>query len=195
MAGVSMPDMRPWQRRALTIPPDSPTAWIRLAVWELWIGALVAMTAGFGIVIIRVAPARIVTTMDLSACYGPPPVVVPCARVVYLGGALDAAFTTLCGLMLVGVACWFLCELWLAVEPRPITDHFLRLLNDSFGHDWRNPLKWPWTRLLYAYGFAAAGAVATIAIAAFIWSAAATAVSAKPHAIRVNTSEEFRLGK
>jgi hypothetical protein len=195
MAGMSMPDMRPWGRRALRIPPDSPGDWLQLAIWELWMGGLIAITAGFGILFFRAAPARVVTTLDLTACYGPPPVVVPCARVVYLGGALDAAFTSLCGLMLVGVASWFLLELWLAVEPKPITDHFLRLLDDSFGRDWRNPLKWPWARLLYAYGFAAAGAGATVALAAFVWSAAATAVSVKPHVVHVNTSEEFRLGK
>ena len=32
MARVSLPDMRPWGRRSLTIPPDSRTAWMQLAI-------------------------------------------------------------------------------------------------------------------------------------------------------------------
>jgi len=195
MAGVSLPDMRPWGRRALTIPPDSRSAWIQLAIWELWIGGLVAITSGFGTLFIATSPTRIMTTPDLTGCYATPPVRLPCARAVYVGGALDAAFTALCGLMLVGVAIWFLWELWLAVEPRPITDDFLRLLNESFGRSWRNPLKWPWTRILYAYGFAALGVVITGAIAVSLWNAAAASVRVKPHVIHVSTSEGFRLGQ
>ena len=115
MAGVSLPDMRPWGRRALTIPPDSRSAWVRLALWELWMGGLVAMTAGFGALFISRSSTRIVTVADLTACYQAPPVPVPSDRLVYVGGALDAAFTALCGLMLIGAAFWFLWELWLAV--------------------------------------------------------------------------------
>ena len=40
-------------------------------------------------------------------------------------------------------------------EPKPITDDFLKLLNDSFGRNWRDPRTWPWTRMLWAYGFTA----------------------------------------
>jgi len=194
MAGVSLPDMRPWGRRALTIPPDSRSAWIRLALWELWMGGLVAMTAGFGALFISHSSTRIVTVADLTACYQAPPVPVPCDRLVYVGGALDAAFTALCGVMLIGAACWFLWELWLAVEPKPITDDFLRLLNESFGRSWRNPLKWPWTRVFYAYGFAAVGMVMTVAIAVSILQAAAASVDVKPRVVHVSTSEGFRLG-
>jgi len=194
MAGVSLPDMRPWGRRALTIPPDSRSAWVRLALWELWMGGLVAMTAGFGALFISRSSTRIVTVADLTACYQAPPVPVPCDRLVYVGGALDAAFTALCGLMLIGAAFWFLWELWLAVEPKPITDDFLRLLNDSFGRSWRNPLKWPWARMFYAYGFAAVGMVMTVAIAVSIWQAAAASVDVKPRVVHVSTSEGFRLG-
>ena len=194
MAGVSLPDMRPWGRRALTIPPDSRSAWVRLALWELWMGGLVAMTAGFGALFISRSSTRIVTVADLTACYQAPPVPVPCDRLVYVGGALDAAFTALCGLMLIGAAFWFLWELWLAVEPKPITDDFLRLLNDSFGRSWRNPLKWPWARVFYAYGFAAVGMVMTVAIAVSIWQAAAASVDVKPRVVHVSTSEGFRLG-
>ncbi|HVG54346.1 MAG TPA: hypothetical protein VM846_07965 [Vicinamibacterales bacterium] len=185
--------MRPWGRRALMIPPDSRSAWIQLALWELWIGGLVAITSGFGALFIVQSPTRIMTMPDLTACYGPPPVPVPCDRIVYVGGALDAAFTALCGLMLIGVALWFVWELWLAVEPKPITDDFLRLLNESFGRSWRNPLKWPWTRVLYAYGFAAIGALATIVVATSIWTAVATSVTPPTRLIHVSTSEGFRI--
>jgi len=195
MAGVSLPDMRPWGRRALTIPPDTRSAWVQLAIWELWIGGLVAITAGFGALFISRSPSRIMTMADLTACYGAPPVPVPCDRLVYVGGALDAAFTALCGLMLLGVAIWFLWELWLAVEPKPITDDFLRLLNESFGRSWRNPLTWPWTRVLYAYGFAAIGVVLTAVIAVSLWNAAAASVEIKPRVVHVSTSEGFRLGQ
>ena len=195
MAGVSLPDMRPWGRRALTIPPDSRSAWMHLALWELWMGGLVAMTGGFGALFISHSPARIMTMVDLSACYQAPPVPLPCDHVVYVGGALDAAFTALCGLMLIAAAFWFVWELWLAVEPKPITDDFLRLLNDSFGRSWRNPLKWPWTRMLYAYGFAALGMVLTVTIALSILRTAAASVDVKPRVVHVSTSEGYRLGR
>ncbi len=106
---------------------------------------------------------------DLSNCYAPP-VTVPCERIVYRGGALNVAFTSLFGLMLIGVAAWFLWELWSAVEPKPITDDFLRLLNDSFGRDWRNPLTWPWARVLWAYGFTVVGATVTAGVGMMIWT-------------------------
>ena len=109
-------------------------------------GMLVCVVLGLGVVLIVTSPDRIVAVSDLTNCYAPPPVALPCERIVYRGGVLNAAFTALCGLMLIGVAAWLLWELWSAVEPKPITDDFLRLLNDSFGRDWRNPLKWPWAR-------------------------------------------------
>ena len=104
-------------------------------------GMLVCVILGFGVVLIATSPDRIVAVSDLTNCYAPPPVALPCERIVYRGGVLNAAFTALFGLMLIGVAAWLLWELWSAVEPKPITDDFLRLLNDSFGRDWRNPLQ------------------------------------------------------
>ena len=68
--------------------------------------------------------------------------------------------------MLIGVAAWFLWELWSAIEPKAITDDFLRLLNDSFGRDWRNPLTWPWARVLWAYGFTVVGATLAAGVGA-----------------------------
>ena len=193
MAGVTLPDMRPWGRQPLTIPPNSTSAWIQLAVWEIWMGMIVCVVLGLGAYLIASSPHHIVTVSDLSNCYGPPPVALPCERIVYRGGALDAAFTALCGLMLIGVAAWFLVELWSAVEPRPITDDFLRLLNDSFGSNWRNPLKWPWGRILWAYGFTIIGAILTAGAVMMVWTLVAP--PPKAPAIKIETSQSFRLSQ
>jgi hypothetical protein len=122
-------------------------------------------------------------------------VALPCERIVYRGGMMNAAFTALCGLMLIGVAAWFLWELWSAVEPKPITDDFLKLLNDSFGHDWRSPLKWPWARLVWAYGFAVVGAALTAAVGMIIWTFVAPSEPAKTPTPRIETSQSFTLGR
>jgi hypothetical protein len=97
--------------------------------------------------------------------------------------------------MLLGVAAWALWELWIAVEPKPITDDFLKLLNDSFGRDWRNPFTWPWARVFWAYGFTAIGAAATAAIVLTVWTAMTSNLSAKAPVPRVETSQTFRVGK
>lgn len=194
MAGVSLPDVRPWGRSPLKIPPDSPHAWLQLATWELWMGMLVSLTIALGLFLIVTSPDRILAVSDLSNCYAPPPVALPCERIVYRGGMLNAAFTSLCGAMLVGLAGWFLWELWSATEPKPITDDFLRLLNDSFGRSVRNPLKWPWARVFWAYGFTCVGATLTLVVAMAVWTLIAATQPAKPAAGRVNTSESFSLG-
>lgn len=195
MAGVTLPDMRPWGRRPLTIPPNSLNAWFQLAVWEIWIGILVCLILAAGILLIVSSPHRIVAVSDLTNCYGPPPVALPCERIVYHGGMLNAAFTALFGLTLVGAAAWLLWELWSAAEPKPITDDFLRLLNDSFGRDWRNPLKWPWARLAWAYGFTLVGAMLAASLGLMIWTLAVSADSLKTPTIRIETSQSFRLGQ
>jgi hypothetical protein len=195
MAQLPLPEMSPWKPRSLTIPPNSRDAWVRLTVWELWMGMLVCVTFGLGVFVILASPNRIVAVSDLSNCYAPPPVALPCERIVYRGGALDAAFTALCGLMLIGVALWLLWELWNAVEPKPITDDFLRLLNDSFGRDWRNPLKWPWARMLWAYGITAAGAMLTAGIGMVIWTLVVSSETAKVPTAEVETSQSFSLGR
>jgi hypothetical protein len=189
-----IPDMRPWGRRPLTIPPNSAQAWIHLAAWEIWMGVLISIVAGVGVALIATSPDRIFTISDLNRCYGPPPVPIPCEQVVYRGGAMNAAFSALCGSLLIGVALWLLWELWSAVEPKPITDDFLRLLRDSFARNWRNPLTWPWPRLLWAYGFALVGASVTAAVAITIWTTVASAQSARPPTVRVDTSQSFRIG-
>ena len=128
-------------------------------------GMLVCVTLGLGVLLIVTSPTASSPYRTSSNCYAPPPVALPCERIVYRGGMLNVAFTALFGLMLIGVAAWLLWELWSAVEPKPITDDFLRLLNDSFGRDWRNPLTWPWARVLWAYGFTLVGATLTRASA------------------------------
>jgi hypothetical protein len=195
LAQLPLPEMSPWKPRSLTIPPRTREAWLRLAIWEIWMGMLVCVTSGIGISLILASPNRIIAVSDLSNCYAPPPVALPCERVVYRGGALDVAFTVLCGLMLIGVALWLLWELWNAVEPKPITDDFLRLLNDSFGRDWRNPLKWPWARMLWAYGFTIVGATLTAGIGLVIWTLIASSESTKMPSVEVETSQSFRLGQ
>ena len=195
MAGVPLPEMSPWKPRSLVIPPSSARAWLRLAIWELWMGMLVCGTLGLGVFLILTSSNHVVAVTDLTNCYGPPPVAVPCERILYRGGALNAAFSALCGLMLIGVAVWLLWELWSAVEPKPITDDFLLLLYDSFGRDWRNPLKWPWARLLWAYGFTMLGAMLTAALGATIWTTVAQSDGAKPPSVRIETSQSFRLGQ
>lgn len=195
MAGLTLPDMRPWGRHPLTIPPNSRNAWIRLAIWELWMGMLVCVTLGLGASLLVTSPNRIVAVADLTNCYAPPPVALPCERMLYRGGALDAAFTALCGLMLIGVAVWFLWELWSAVEPKPITDDFLRLLHDSFSHNWRNPLTWPWARVWWAYGFTVVGAVLTAGVGLMLWTLVVPSASTHTPTVKVKTSQSYTLGQ
>ncbi len=76
MARPVLPEMSPWRRRPpLTIPPDSLRAWIRLAVWEFWMGMLVCGALVFGTRLIASAPDNIVTVFDFTNCYAAPPVV------------------------------------------------------------------------------------------------------------------------
>ena len=83
-------------------------------------------------------------------------------------------------------------ELWSAVEPKPITDDFLKLLNASFGRNWRDPRTWPWSRMLWAFGFPLVGATLTAAISLTFWTLVSTSHSSKPPAANVETSQRFR---
>jgi hypothetical protein len=195
MAGVTLPDMRPWGRRPLVIPPNTADAWFQLAIWELWMGMLFCLVFGLGVYLIVTSPGHIVTVPDLTNCYAPPPVATPCERLVYRGGVLNMAFVALFGLTLVGGAVWMLWELWSAVEPKPLTDDFLRLLHDSFGRDWRSPLKWPWARLFWAYGFATVGALVTAGVGIAIWTLIASSQPVRTPEIRIETSQSFTLGR
>ena len=183
-----------WKRR-LTIPPDSMEAWLRLVVWEFWMGTLVCAALGFGTRLIVTAPDNIVTVFDFTKCYAAPPIVQPCERVAYRAGTLNVLFNAWSGLLLVGVAAWLLWEVWSAVAPKPITDEFLKLLDDSFGRDWRNPRTWPWARIGWAYGFALAGAVSAAGVALLVLSAIASSAQARPPAAHIETSQHFRAAQ
>jgi hypothetical protein len=188
-----MPELSPWRRHALTIPPDSWRAWVRLGVWEFRMGVLVYGALRFGTQLIVTAPENIVTIFDLTNCYAAPPVMQPCERVAYRAGALSVVFNAWCGLLLLAIAAWLLWELWSAVAPKPITDEFLKLLEDSFGRDWRNPRTWPWARLGWAYGFSLAGVTAAVVVGLLISAQMSASTRARAPATRVETSQSFRL--
>lgn len=180
------------RRRTLSIPPDSMQDWIRLAVWEVWMGMLVCGALSFGTRLIAAAPDNIVTVFDFTNCYAVPPIVLPCERVAYRAGALNVVFNAWCGLLLVAVAAWLLWELWSAVAPKPITDDFLKLLDDSFGRDWRSPRTWPWARVGWAYGFTLLGAASTVGVALLLSAVIASSRPAKAPTVHVETSQRFR---
>jgi hypothetical protein len=150
----------------LTIPPDSWRAWLRLAVWEFWMGMIVCGAVLFGASQISSAPDHIVMVDGFNNCTAER-LGQPCQHFVYRMGGLHALFSIMTGVLGLTVAAWLLWELWLAVTPRPIADDFLKLLHDSFARDWRNPLTWPWARLAWAYGFTLLGAGA-VSIAVFV---------------------------
>ena len=141
----------------LVFPPDSWRAWVRLAVWEFWMGGLVCGALLFAVSQISTAPDHIVTVDGFNNCTADR-VGQPCQHFVYRMGGLNALFSIMTGVLGLTVAGWLLWELWIAVKPRPIADDFLKLLHDSFARDWRNPLTWPWARLAWAYGFTLLGA-------------------------------------
>ena len=97
-----------------------------------------------------------------------------------------------CGMLLMAVALWLLWELWSAVAPKPITDDFLKLLDDSFGRDWRSPRTWPWARMLWAYGFTLAGAIAAVCIGLLVSAAFSSSRPGRALTAHVETSQRFR---
>jgi len=187
-----VPEMSAWNRRGLTIPPTSWPTWVRLAVWEFWMGMLICGAVAFGVQQIRSAPDHIVTFNDFTTCSAAAQAAGPCER-VYRTGGLNALFSIMTGVLGLVVAAWLLWELWLAVKPRPIADDFLKLLHDSFARNWRNPLTWPWARLAWAYGFALLGATSLAAATALVWSIASASPTAKPTRVEVHTSESFKV--
>jgi hypothetical protein len=189
MAGVQLPAMSPWNRRQLSFPPDSTRAWLRLAVWEFWMGVVVCVALGVGVQQIVTAPDHVVTLHDLSGCYVPA-APAPCERITRTG-AMNVVFAALFGATLILVAAWLVWELWNAVEPKPITDDFLKLLDASFGRDWRNPFTWPWARLSWAYGFTLIGVASTFGVGVMIWTLVSSPEPVKKPS--VETSQSFRL--
>jgi len=194
VAQRKLPEMSPWKRHSLTIPPDSLRAWLRLAAWEFWMGTLVYGAVGFGARLIVSAPSSVITVFDFTNCYAAPPIAQPCERVAYRAGALNVALNAWCGVLLIAIATWLLWELWNAVAPKPITDDFLKLLDDSFGRDWRKPRTWPWARLMWAYGFTLVGVSVAVCVGLLVSSTLASRL-AKPPTVHVETSQRFRLNR
>jgi hypothetical protein len=184
----------PWRVRALTIPPKSLMDWLRLAVWEFWMGSLMCALLWAGGAMISTSPDRIITAEDISGCYASPPVVRPCERIVYRTGAMNAAFSVLSGFVMIIAGLWLVWELWDAAAPKPITDDFLKLLSDSFARSWRDPRTWPWSRVGWAYGFTVIGFVLTATAATTAWTLLSSASSMKIPAAKVGTSEDFKVG-
>jgi len=153
-------------------------------------GIIVCGALALGVNVMVTAPRSVVVIRDLSGCYAAQSGSQPCEPVTYQVGTLNAAFSALCGLQLVAVALWLLWELWSAAQPKPITDDFLKLLDDSFGRDWRNPRTWPWSRMFWAYGFTVPGAAAALVI----WTLVSTLSPVKAPVGHVETSQSFRLG-
>ena len=185
-------EISPWRRRGLKIPPDSFHAWVRLGTWEFAMGVLLYVAFGFGTQLIASAPQSLVTVFDFTNCYAAPPVALPCERIAYRAGTLNAALNVWCGLLLMAVAAWLVSDLWSAAAPKPITDDFLKLLEDSFARDWRRPRTWPWTRVAWAYGFALVGVTVGVALSLLI-SALSAGAPAKAPTVLVETSQHFRV--
>jgi len=186
-----LPDMSPWKRQPLTIPPDSLRAWVTLAAWECWMGVLSSAALSFGAQLVVTAPANVVTVFDFTNCYAAA-VVPPCERVAYRTGQMAVLLNLWCGLLLIAVGVWLLWELWSAAAPKAITDDFLKLLDRSFARDWRRPLTWPWARVAWAYGFTLAGAVVAVAIAALASRALGAGRFARTPTPHVETSQHVR---
>jgi hypothetical protein len=165
---------------------------MRLAVWEIWMGVMLLGALGVGTRLIVTAPDSVVTVFDLTKCYAAPPIPQPCERVAYRAGLLNVLMNGWCGMLLIAVAIWLLWELWSAVAPKPITDDFLKLLDDSFGCDWRTPRTWPWGRVVWSYGFTLVGAASALGVGMLVSAAISSAIPAKPPTIRVETSEHMR---
>jgi hypothetical protein len=138
-------------------------------------GVLLYVVFGFGTQLIASAPDSIVTVFDFTNCYAAPPVALPCERIAYRVGTLNAAL-----------------NLRSAAAPKPITDDFLKLLEDSFARDWRRPRTWPWTRVAWAYGFALVGVTAAVGMLLLI-SALSASPPARAPTVLVETSQQFRV--
>jgi hypothetical protein len=187
-----LPEMSPWRRSPLTIPPDSRDSWVSLVLWECWMGTLVSGALSVGARLIVTAPDHIVTVFDFKNCYAAPPVAQPCERIAYRAGGLSVVLDFWCGLLLIAVAVWLLWELWSAVAPKPITDDFLKLLDDSFGSDWSNLRTWPWARMGWAYGFTLVGAALAVSVALLASAAISAARPDRVPAAHVETSQRLR---
>jgi hypothetical protein len=188
-------DVHPWWRkRTIIVPPETRDEWVRLVTWEVWMGFLLFLLVAIGARLVVTAPERVVLLHDVSQCYAPPPVPVPCERTLYRG-LLNVAFSAFSGFMMLAVATWMVWSLWNIAEPAPITDDFLRLLNDSFGYSWRNPRTWPWSRVAWAYGFTSIGIAIGLAATIAVSSALASLPSPRRPASAAEPLQIFRVGQ
>jgi len=105
---------------------------------------------------------------------------------------LNVVLNAWCGLLLVGVAALLLWELWVVVAPKPIADEFLKLLDDSFGRNWRRPSTWPWARIGWAYGFTSVGACLVLGLGMIVSAVLSSSRPAHAPTMHVETSERFR---
>ncbi len=117
LAGHHRQRFSPWRRRGLKIPPDSFHAWVRLGTWEFGMGVFLYVVIAFGTQLIASAPHSIITVFDFTNCYATPPVALPCERVAYRAGGLNAALNAWCGLLVMAVAAWLVWDLWSAAAP------------------------------------------------------------------------------
>jgi hypothetical protein len=186
------PNLNPWRRQPLTIPPDSPGAWLRLALWEGWMGILLCASLTFGARLVMTASDGIATVYDVTNCYATPPIAQPCERIAYNTGTLMAVVNAWCGVLLLAVAAWLIWELWSAVAPKPITDDFLKLLDDSFGRNWHRPRSWPWARVGWAFGFTLVGAVVAVCLGLIV-SVVTSPLLTEPTVVHIETTQRFRL--
>jgi len=155
-------------------------------------GVLLYVVLAFGTQMIASAPHSVVTVYDFRGCYTTPPVAQPCERVAYRTGTSNAALNAWCGVLLIAVAASLVWDLWSATAPKPITDDFLKLLEDSFARDWRKPRTWPWTRVAWAYGFALVGVVSGVGVSLLI-SALSASPPAREPTILIETTQQFRM--
>ena len=65
------PEVSPFRRRGLKIPPDSFHAWVRLGTWEFGMGVLLYAVFSFGTQLIASAPHSIVTVFDFTNSANP----------------------------------------------------------------------------------------------------------------------------
>ena len=135
-----------------------------MAVWELWMGILICCFLSLGAALVTSAPDRVITR-----------------------GYLNATFSALLGTLALIASAWLARELWTATAPEPIRDDFLRMLNDSFARNLRDPRTWPWKRLFYSYAFALLGIA--ISVGAVVGASTALAQITPLNVIR---SQELR---
>ena len=153
-----------WQKRTIVVPPETRDEWVRLVTWELWMGLNLFFFVAIGITLLTISPDR---------------------------GVLIVAFSVAGGVMLLALAVWVLWSLWSAAAPAPIADDFLRLLKESFGYDWRDPMTWPWSRFSWAYGFTTLGVTIGLLLTMALSASMRSLPSPRTPATQVETLQVF----